>query len=305
MSYSQVLPIWARNVAACRKQIEEAVTALTHRFSGIVDRLEASAAASERAAGKGSDGAGALIESSRTELADVIESLKEVRSSRDALANEIRTLGKFTQELQAMVADVETIAFQTGILALNAAIEAAHAGAAGRGFAVVAQEVGNLSKASRETSNRIAKKLTTLNDSLTKITTANEQASARDTQVVETTETLINGVLTRFGDMTERLGSTANRMQAESRGINAQIGDALVHLQFQDRVGQILQHVEKSMVGLHEQMARAPEGETGEAPEHVEQYLGEMARTYTTDEQRRIHAGLKEQAVAPQEVTFF
>jgi hypothetical protein len=33
--------------------------------------------------------------------------------------------------------------------------------------------------------------------------------------------------------------------------------------------------------------------------------LAQMAGEYTTDEQRRIHAGLEVEAAAPQEVTFF
>jgi methyl-accepting chemotaxis protein len=302
---SQALPIWQKNVATSRKQIEEAVIALTRRFSGIVEKLEASSVTSKQAADTGSDGAVSLIDRSRAELTDVIENLKAVRSSRDALAEEIRTLANFTQELRQMASAVETLAFQTSILALNAAIEAAHAGAAGKGFAVVAQEVGNLSKASRDTGKGIARKLEALNDSLKKVTDASERVSSRDAAAVVNTETLINGVLTRFGDMTQRLSGTAERMRTESQAITAQISEALVHLQFQDRVGQILQHVETSMERLHEQFALAPLDSSVTPSQAVQDYLGEMARTYTTDEQRRIHAGLADQPVTTQEVTFF
>jgi hypothetical protein len=41
------------------------------------------------------------------------------------------------------------------------------------------------------------------------------------------------------------------------------------------------------------------------AGEVQQQQLREMGSTYTTEEQRRIHAGLEAGTVAPREVTFF
>jgi methyl-accepting chemotaxis protein len=302
---ASALPLWQKNVATSRQQIEEAVTALTRRFSEIVERLETTTGASKHSASQGADSPVALIDRSRAELADIIDTLKAVRSSRDALAEEIRALAGFTQELQQMARAVESLAFQTSILALNAAIEAAHAGESGKGFAVVAQEVGNLSKASRDTGKGIAKKLDSLNDALKKVTQKNEIVSSRDAEAVMNTEALINGVLTRFGEMTQRLGNTAERMRVEGEAITGQIGEALVHLQFQDRVGQILQHVETSMERLQGRFAAAALAGDRSPSQAVQDYLGEMAQSYTTEEQRRNHAGLDEEPVAPQAVTFF
>jgi methyl-accepting chemotaxis protein len=76
----------------------------------------------------------------------------------------------------------------------------------------------------------------------------------------------------------------------------------LVQLQFQDRVGQILQHV----IGSMEQVERTPvDLSGGNAAAQVRAQMESMARTYTTDEQRQLHRGLEAQAAKPQEVTFF
>ncbi|GAA4306589.1 hypothetical protein GCM10023162_10610 [Klenkia terrae] len=56
----------------------------------------------------------------------------------------IDSLTRSSQEIQQVIALIETVAGQTRLLALNATIEAARAGEAGRGFAVVASEVKDL-----------------------------------------------------------------------------------------------------------------------------------------------------------------
>jgi methyl-accepting chemotaxis protein len=76
-----------------------------------------------------------------------------------------------------------------------------------------------------------------------------------------------------------------------------------VQLQFQDRVGQILEHVVGSMRQVEYLPATAAPG--GNAQDQVQQHMESMARSYTTEEQRRLHRGLESQVIAPQEVTFF
>jgi methyl-accepting chemotaxis protein len=298
--FAQSLPIWTKQVESARRQTEEAVVALSSRFEGIVNRLDRALGAA------GSDtGARGIAEDAaegERHLAEVIQALKLIQESRDALAKDIRALVTHTEELRKMSSDVESIAFQTNMLALNAAIEAAHAGAAGKGFAVVAHEVRALSEAARSTGKRITGTVGLISTSLLEIGAKNEKVASRDQQAVADSQEHIRTVLERFNQRTTRLAAAAQQSSAAGEAIKGEVCESLVQLQFQDRVGQILQHVVSSM----RQAEDLPVMSAGSsAQEQVTQHMENMARTYTTDEQRRLHRGLEAQAAAPQDVTFF
>ncbi len=159
-------------------------------------------------------------------------------------------------------------------------IEAAHAGSAGQGFAVVAHEVRNLSTAARDTGKRITQKVGAVSEALVKIGASSERLSERDQKAVKASEERIQSVLGRFAENAARLEHVAEESRTQSAQIKGEIGEALVQLQFQDRVGQIL-----SQVVVHDE--RRGHGEGG-AQEHMQK----MMRSYTTDEQRRNHQGL-------------
>jgi len=297
--YAQAIPIWARQVESARRQTEEAIVSLSQRFEGIVNRLDSALGSGEES------GASAITvdaQEGERHLAQVIEALKLIQQSRDALAEDIRALVKHTDELRKMSGDVESIAFQTNMLALNAAIEAAHAGEAGKGFAVVAHEVRALSEAARTTGKRITGTVGLISSALTEIGAKNEKVSSRDQQAVADSQQHIRTVLERFNQRTASLAAAAQQSQQAGEAIKGEVCESLVQLQFQDRVGQILQNV---VDGMQHVEALPVDVGSSNAADKVREHMEGMARTYTTDEQRQIHRGMETQAAVPQEVTFF
>ena len=295
----EVMPVLARQVETAAGQMESAIVGLSAVFSGIVERIDAALAASQLAGAD--DGVlMATLDEGKRHLAQVIEALKSIQDSRNALAAQVRDLASYTADLRRMASDVEMIAFQTNMLSLNAAIEAAHAGEVGKGFAVVAQEVRSLSVAARDVGKLITDRIGAINDNLGKILSANEASAARDATLTSELEQRIREVLGRFGSIGTQLASSTQELRTESAGIKQEIAGSLVHLQFQDRVGQILAHVSSSLKGIHD-LASSPNPSTDE----VRRYLERMKVTYTTDEQRRNHAGTATSAASSQDVTFF
>ncbi|MFO1148242.1 MAG: methyl-accepting chemotaxis protein [Alsobacter sp.] len=100
-----------------------------------------------------------LVGSTNLVEASVVESDRLIRTTVDKTGDGYRSVKAFVaaaSQIEAVAADIGTIASQTNLLALNATIEAARAGEAGRGFAVVASEVKNLALQTAGATRKIA-----------------------------------------------------------------------------------------------------------------------------------------------------
>jgi methyl-accepting chemotaxis protein len=288
------LTIWARQIENARQQTEDAIVRLTGLFGDIVSKLDRSIAVSQRQSDSHASEVRLDGEQARARLSQVITDLKDAQTSRDVLNREIAAIVAFTDDLSKMAEEVKVIAFQTNMLSLNAAIEAAHAGSSGNGFAVVAQEVRQLSTASRNTGQNINARITSINEALRKIATQNEAVSGSDREIIQRSEDNIRAVLDRQSERIGQFMAAAEHTRRENGEIKSNIEDALVHLQFQDRVSQILAQLASAMQAADELSGELAAG-----------HLNDFSKGYTTDEQRRIHAGQEAASVAPQEVTFF
>ena len=299
---SEALPVWGKQIETARGQAEVAIISLTDRFAGIVRRLDVALGHSD---GHGHGGAQVIsrdAEEGAQRLGHVLQALEMIEDSRDALAHEIRALATYTQELQRMSSDVESIAFKTNMLALNAAIEAAHAGESGKGFAVVAQEVRALSEAARLTGKRISDKAGLINKALVDIGVTNERVASRDRAAVEESERQVHEVLERFKQRAGALNAVALRAAQESAAIKDDLSEALVQLQFQDRTSQILGHVVSAM---EEVSTLRGSGSLATAYEEAGDYLDRMASTYTIEQQHSSDGVGPEDLNSPDETILF
>jgi len=210
-----------------------------------------------------------------------------------------------TVELERMASDVARIADQTNLLALNAAIEAARAGAAGRGFAVVADEVRNLSTLSGETGKRITEKVRLVNQTITDTSSTVEASNERDTAEITRAQDQVGEVLEGFKNRITELTESSGSLRQMSEGIQSEIASALVQLQFQDRVSQMLQHVEENLKDLQSMVAQS----SVRGDEDIQALLDTLSKSYTMVEEHHhhgeSHADAKSQAAGADDVTFF
>jgi methyl-accepting chemotaxis protein len=306
-----VLPIWCRHIENSRTQMEEAVADLAGRFSSIVDKLDNALHVSSMDGGKGAPSMTEVFARSESQLGSVVTSMKSAMTSKQAMLAQIKDLERFTRELRDMAEGVASIAAQTNLLALNAAIEAARAGPAGRGFAVVAQEVRNLSSRSAETGRNISNRVGLISSAILAASQAAEQSSEQEDRSMSSAEGMIDTVLADFRSMTDALVQSSDLLKQESIGIQGEVGQALVQLQFQDRVSQVMAHVRENME-LLPSLLRENRGryETDQVlvPLDPAPLLHELQKTYAMAEEHAVHGGSKHAAPAAaeaDEITFF
>lgn len=307
----QVTPVWTRHIESSREQMEQAINALSERFGGIAAKLDeaVNTAAVERHTMDDADkGLVAVFERSERELGQVVAVQKAAMDSLLGMLEKVQGLDRFIVELQQMAADVAKIAQQTNLLSLNAAIEAARGGEMGRGFAVVAQEFRMLSQQSGETGKRIAEKVGVISDAIVDACSVVRTSVRQEDGSMAKAEASIGQVLGGFREITDSLLRSSQLLKDESVAIQQEVAQALVQLQFQDRVSQIMSHVRQNIESLpgylqESQRQYAAKG-TLEAP-RAETLLEELKSTYSMDDQHVVHAGGRVTQKQETEITFF
>ncbi|NVM75973.1 methyl-accepting chemotaxis protein [Duganella sp. SG902] len=305
-----LLPVWCRHIENSRSQMEEAVADLASRFSNIVDRLDNAVHVSSADCAGGTS-ITEVFSHSQTRLGSVVSSMKSAMSSKQAMLAQIKDLERFTRELRGMAEGVASIAAQTNLLALNAAIEAARAGPAGRGFAVVAQEVRQLSMRSAETGKEITNRVGLISSAILAASQAADQSSEAEDKSMSSAEGMIDAVLSEFREITDALAQQSEQLKQESVGIQGEVGEALVQLQFQDRVSQVMAHVRDNMERLPALLRENRDRYVASGvlePLDPERLLRELQKTYAMAEEHAVHSGVKHAAPAAadaDEITFF
>jgi methyl-accepting chemotaxis protein len=121
-------------------------------------------------------------------------------------------------------------------------------------------------------------------------------------------EAMIKQVLSEFKDTARALERSSVLLKEESIGIKAEISEALVQFQFQDRVSQIVCHVRDNIKQLPDffQKSRLHYAQSGVLlPLDPSMLLDVLKETYVTADQHAIHTGGRIDAKNETEITFF
>jgi methyl-accepting chemotaxis protein len=306
-----LVPVWQNHIESSRSQMESAVNALSDRFGGIVDKLDVALRTAtqetDTIAGSG-NGVVALFAKSEDDLRALIAVQQTSMSNMEQMLNKVQGLDRFIVELQDMAADVARIAQQTNLLALNAAIEAARAGELGRGFAVVAKEFRMLSNQSGETGRHIAEKVKVISSAITDTCTVVRESVVAEDQSLEAVHTTIDRVMADFKGVTEAFQRSSDVLQSESMSIQVEVNQALVQMQFQDRVSQIMTQVNKNLDRLPQVLQAQTQtyADSGVLqPLDAEALLTELKKTYVMADQHVIHEGGKVKQSNTTDISFF
>ncbi|RZI81584.1 MAG: chemotaxis protein [Rubrivivax sp.] len=303
----ELAPVWCGQIETSRQQMEDAVSQLSQRFSGIVDKLDAAVRTTASTTSSIDDEQGGLLAvfaKSEGQLGAVVASLASAMNSKTEMLTKVQSLDQFIGELKQMATDVASIAAQTNLLAINAAIEAAHAGENGRGFSVLAQEVRKLSALSGETGRRITDKIALINTAIGDTRDVAQATAAQESRAMTDSQATISSVLAEFRAVTDTLVASTGLLRDGSQEIKSEISEALVQLQFQDRVNQIMSHVKHNIEQLPtvlDDNRQLSEQAGTLVPLSATGLLAELEKTYAMKEERALHQSRQGGAAKPTE----
>ena len=132
-----------------------------------------------------------------------------------------------------------------------------------------------------------------------------QESAGREDQAVAHANSEVQAVLDDMLTVLDGMRSSSDDLEQAAVGIRADIGESLVNLQFQDRVGQVLEHLRDSIgqfpVVVAEASERAQDGSTLNA----QALLDALAANYTMAEEHQAHASGATTKVSESEITFF
>jgi methyl-accepting chemotaxis protein len=183
----------------------------------------------------------------RTFVDSVVDNSKlamELVEMTDRISTQVR-------DILGMLGEIEGISKQTNLLALNAAIEAARAGEAGRGFAVVADEVRDLSGRTAHFSQQIRGRVGSMQKSIDDAGKAINKLAAQDMTFALKSKQDVEDAMNHVEEMNTSTGQTVNKLQHIAESMEQNVGQAVMSLQFQDMVTQLIGHVSKRLDEMH------------------------------------------------------
>lgn len=207
-------------------------------------------------AGDGSGGSVSEFQQFATKTSDTLRKFVDsvIENSRLAMSLVEMTDLIISQmsEVRGMLGEIEGISKQTNLLALNAAIEAARAGEAGRGFAVVADEVRDLSGRTSHFSQQIRGSLLKMQSTIEATEQAINQMAATDMTFALTSKNDVEAAMLGINEMNRRTNETVSELNVIGEHVEVAVNQAIISLQFQDMVTQLLGHVSKRLDVLDE-----------------------------------------------------
>lgn len=216
------------------------------------------------------------VERLQQELETIKNLITEFQQIRDGYTSEMETIEATMKEVDSFTDTITDLAERTSVLAINASIEAARAGSAGKGFAVIAGEVQKLAGNTKNIAEQIN---STVEESVYKVKNSIEQYGSRIEESVNQLERSgkeHSELIEQLNPQIEKISEVVSRSQELSETVTNDLNEVTVHLQYQDTVRQVLEH----MMGVLEKITEKGREMTGDPkkiePREVEQLQKEM-----------------------------
>lgn len=236
-------------VERIRSLLHDAIQKLGDSFNGMHAHTRAQQEIALQITAQGVDGAAhqdgfdRFVSNTSTVMQRIVDSVIENSRIAMELVELTETISKRATDVEQILGEIGAIAKQTNLLALNAAIEAARAGEAGRGFAVVADEVRDLSARTSAFSQQIGGLMQSMRDGVRSTEAAISQMASQDMTFALNSKSEVEEVLAAVERLNAQRRQGVEQLSQHSSAMDDEVNRAVMAMQFQDMVSQLVGHV--------------------------------------------------------------
>ena len=283
-----VVPAWKSQVELARHHSEKSMSQMLDSFAALSAHLDMAVNSSADLTPDDSrDFVEKVIADNEIHVSTLSQSVRQAVQTRRRTHEQLLEFSDSMAALRKMSNEVKSLARSTSLVAINAAIEAHRAGPQGRSFAVVADEVRKLAAMSSDTGDRISDRLSRIEGVIDGLRGSGGAEFDSEEALVLSSEHAARKVVTELLGSASRMADSSRELRDASRGVQQQIDELMIGMQHQDRfsqmLGSITQDMERFQIWLHS-------GEDS-TPAHAADWLEQLERSFTTEEQRTQHHG--------------
>ena len=183
-----------------------------------------------------------LVQQVSSCLGQVLSSLRSSTESSLELSLQIDDVDTHLKQIDESLRDIHSIGRKAKLVALNGSIEAARAGDRGKAFSVVAEETKHLATHAAAASSRISGTIDLLAESFETMAGRLRDRAVRDQEDTIRNEQAARNSLEALAGIHD-VTRIMSKIEEISKGLNLQISNSIMAMQFQDRVDQRLSHI--------------------------------------------------------------